>query len=167
MRDRAKALVLAVAVAGTVVSCGAGGGQVATFPTAVDRLHITRTPGLFALPPLDREISDSSAVGKLAADIQRLPLLTTGVVDCPVDFGTAYQLAFGGAAGTVWSAVVDVSGCRAVSLSNGPTRSALNADAFFTDLAAAVGLTQVELIPVPCPSPTGGLCYPQRAPRTG
>lgn len=135
---------------------------VATTPADGAMLHIRRQPGLFILPPLDRSITDAAVVMRLASDFEQLPPLPSGTFSCPADAGPTYTLAFSIAGTSPWSAVISVAGCRAVTLSDGPTRwAALNTTPLFTDLRTALGLTQDELVPAPCPAVQGGHCYPQ------
>lgn len=125
-------------------------------------VRITRTPGLFVLPPLAQTITDRAIAGGLASDIESLPVFPSGIVSCPVDFGTSYTLAFSTAGGGAWSAVISVLGCRRVKLSDGRVLSALNASKLFADLGGALDLAPDELIPRPCDGATVGTrCYPQ------
>lgn len=121
-------------------------------------VHITRNPGLVVVPKLDRTITDAAIATQLANDIQNLPAFPNGAMNCPVDFGTTYSLAFSSG----WSAVASVQGCQTVKLSDGRTLWAWNATKLFTDLGSALGLAQDELIPIPCPAALAGTrCYPQ------
>lgn len=150
----ARLAVVAVLVV-VVAACGGGAGA------AGASVRITRTPGLFILPPVGRTVTDVAVVTRLASDIEKLPLFPSRSVACPADTGTSYTLAFAIPGKSPWTAVVSVSGCRGVTLSDGPTRSAASSPSLFTDLGSALGLALDELIPGACPAPTGGRCYAQ------
>ncbi|MFI5286800.1 MAG: hypothetical protein ACHQ4F_10830 [Candidatus Dormibacteria bacterium] len=134
---------------------------------AIDQsIRITRNPGLFILPALDRTITDTGTVARLRADIDRLPPLPAGVMSCPVDFGTTYTLMFKDSGQPVLTAVLAAQGCRVVRLSDGRVLWGVNATSLYTDLGTALGLTQDELIPFPCPALGRSVCYPQPTPRS-
>lgn len=144
----------------TLVACGTPGPD-----QTVTAVHITRTPGLFVLPPIDQTIIDRSVARQLAEDINSLPAFPKEPISCPNDFGTTYTLVFSTVSGGSWSAVISVLGCRTVKLSDGRTLWALNSPKVFTDLRSALGLAPDELIPQPCPAETpGSRCYPQPSP---
>ena len=129
--------------------------------TSAPRLQITRTPGLLILPPLAATITNPSTVNRLVDDIRELPPFPAGTTSCPVDFGTSYKLDFRSAGKTFLTAVISVQGCQGVQLSDGGSLWAANAPSLFTDLGAALSLKPGELIPFPCPAPSGTICYPQ------
>ncbi len=138
--------------------CGAaafGAGAAAT------SLQITRTPGLFILPAVDQTIDDPSTINRLQADIDQLPPFPSGTMSCPIDFGTSYNLVFTGAGLTTETAVISAQGCRAVKLSDGRVLWASDSTSLYNDLGAALGLSQAQLIPFPCPPLQGTVCYPQ------
>jgi hypothetical protein len=132
--------------------------------TNAPSLQITRTPGLFILPPLAATITDSSTVNRLLDDIRQLPPFPPGTTSCPVDFGTSYKLEFRTAGKPFLTAVISVQGCQGVQLSDGESLWAANAASLFTDLGAALSLKPGQLIPFPCPPPSGTICYPQPSP---
>lgn len=150
-------LALVAVVIFVVAACGGAAAAAAS-------VHITRTPGLFILPPVDRTVTDPRMVMRLASDIEGLPLLPSRSIACPADTGTSYTLAFAIPGASPWTAVISVSGCRGVTLSDGPARSAASSASLFTDLGTALGLPLDELIPGPCPAPTGARCYAQPTP---
>jgi hypothetical protein len=129
--------------------------------TSAPSLQITRTPGLFILPPLAATITNPSTVNRLLDDIRELPPFPAGTTSCPVDFGTSYKLDFRSAGKSFLTAVISVQGCQGVQLSDGGSLWAGNAPSLFTDLGAALSLKPGELIPFPCPAPSGTICYPQ------
>lgn len=152
----------------TLIACGGSGPSLTPIQT-VTGVHITRTPGLLVLPPIDKTITDRTVAGQLADDIHSLPAFPKGPVFCPIDFGTTYDLVFSTlSAGAPWSAVVSVLGCRTVKLNDGQTLWAINSPKLFTDLGSALGLAPDELVPRPCPAETAGSrCYPQPSPPNG
>jgi hypothetical protein len=141
-----------------------GAFVLAESPAGAGSVRITRDPGLLVLPPVDRTITDPATVSKLASDIEGLPAFPKGAINCPADFGTGYRLAFDMPGQSPWTAVIDVSGCRTVTPSDGPVRWGIGSRALFTDLGAALALAPGELTPFPCPAPSGSRCYPERAP---
>lgn len=144
----------------TLVACGGPGPD-----QTVTAVHITRTPGLFVLPPIDQTINNRSVAGQLAKDIDSLPAFPKGSTYCPIDFGTTYTLVFSTVSAGSWSAVISVLGCRTVKLSDGRTLWAINSPKVLTDLGSALGLAPDELTPLPCPAETpGSRCYPQPSP---
>ena len=132
--------------------------------TRAPSVQITRTAGLFILPPLASTITNASTVNRLLDDIRQLPPFPAGVMSCPIDFGTSYKLEFKSAGKSFLTAVISVQGCQGVRLSDGRSLWAANASSLFTDLGAALSLTPGELIPFPCPPPIGTICYPQPRP---
>ena len=138
-------VIAAAAVTGVLlVACGVTNAGPAM-------LHITRTPGAFILPALDREITDRPTVDRLAGDIQSLPAMPAGAVYfCPIDFGTTYLLAFTREGERPWTASVQVMGCQMVTLGDGRVRLANGATSLFLDLRTALGLSDAELVPKPC-----------------
>ena len=132
---------------------------------AITAVHITRNPGLFVLPEIDKSITDRAVAGALAGDIEALPAFPDGAFLCPIDFGTTYDLTFSTVSRSSWSAVVSVKGCQGVTLSEGRVRRAFGAVKLFNDLGAALGLAPDELVPMPCPPPAPGAhCYAQPVP---
>ena len=124
----------------------------------VDSVHITRNPGLFVAPPIDRVITDRRTAEILAGDIEALPPFPSGTMFCPIDYGTTYNLAFSSG----WSAVVSVRGCQQVAISDGRELWAWGRQKLFSDLGNALGLAPDELVLQPCaPAAAGERCYPQ------
>jgi len=160
------ALVAAALLAGCGATAPEHGASTPNLERAADvaSLRITRTPGLFILPPLDRTITDTATIDRLESVITKLPPIPRGAFACPIDFGTTYTLVFTNADGTTLTAVVSVLGCRQVKLSGGRVLWAVSSTSLYVDLAAALGLTQDELVPLPCPAPGRSVCYPQPTP---
>ena len=101
-----------------VLVAGCGTAQLVDSASAPS-LQITRTPGLFILPPLAATITNPSTVNRLLDDIRELPPFPAGTTSCPVDFGTSYKLDFRSAGKTFLTAVISVQGCQGVQLSDG------------------------------------------------
>ena len=118
--------------------------------TQVD-VHITRTPGLLALPALDLTVGDSALAARLATDIRSLPVAPS-VCAGGVDYGTSYSLTFASPGTPSWTAVIQVFGCDEVTISNGAARQ-VRSPALWADLAQALDLTSDELRPLPCGGP--------------
>jgi hypothetical protein len=135
-----------------------GPSAVASIAAAASTVRVTRDPGLFVMPQLDRTITNQQTVRRLATDILALPAGPSGTQSCPADFGTSYTLRFTGEA--PWSAVVDVFGCRTVRLSEGRNLWSLTTPSFEPDLAAALGLSTGDFSPIPCMAGQTR-CYPQ------
>ncbi len=135
-----------------------GPSAIASISAAATSVRITRDPGLFVMPQLDRTITNPLTVRRLANDILALPAGPSGTQSCPADFGTSYTLRFTG--GAPWSAVVDVRGCRTVRLSDGRNLWSLTTPSFEPDLAAAIGLSTGDFSPIPCAAGQTR-CYPQ------
>lgn len=131
---------------------------IASISAAATTVRVTRDPGLFVMPQLDRTITNHQTVRRLATDILALPAVPSGTYSCPADFGTSYTLRFTG--GAPWSAVVDVFGCRTVRLSDGRNLWSLTTPSFEPDLAAALGLSTGDFSPIPCMAGQTR-CYPQ------
>jgi hypothetical protein len=131
---------------------------IASISAAATTVRVTRDPGLFVMPQLDRTITNQQTVRRLATDILELPGVPSGTHSCPADFGTSYTLRFTG--GAPWSAVVDVFGCRTVRLSDGRNLWSLTTTSFNPDLAAALGLSTGDFSPIPCMAGQTR-CYPQ------
>jgi hypothetical protein len=146
-----------------VLASGCGTARLVDSPTATS-VRITRTPGLFILPPLAVTITDPATAARLLDDINALPPFPAGTVSCPIDFGTSYTLTFRFAPPPQLTAVISAQGCRGVQLSDRRSLWAGNSPSLFADLGAALHLTQAALIPYPCPPPSGTLCYPQPSP---
>lgn len=127
-----------------------------TITAAVTNVDITRTAGLVLMPALRQQITNAGVAHRLAQDILALPVLATGVMYCPADFGTTYKLVFSPGP---WSATVAMQGCRTVQLSDG--RGLLGSNTLVVDLGAALGLQPSDLSPTPCASSTDVACYPQ------
>ena len=164
---RTIAMMRPMAIAGLllamlVTGCGAAVG---TTPTD-QSVRITRTPGLFILPPLDQTITDTETVSRLRADIEGLPTFPAGTTSCPIDFGTSYTLVFNDPGQPALRAVVSAQGCSWVTLSDGPVLWALTSQSLYSDLGAALGLSPDELMPLPCPPARGTVCYQQPTPRS-
>ena len=92
----------------------------------------------------------------------RLPPFPAGTIACPADFGTSYKLVFEDRGQPALTAVISAQGCRGVTLSDGRVLWALSSPSLDTDLGAALGLTQDQLIPFPCPPPQGTVCSGDR-----
>jgi hypothetical protein len=135
-----------------------GPSAIASISAAAIAVRVTRDPGLFVMPPLDRTITEQKTVRALATDILALPTVPSNSLSCPADFGTSYTLRFTG--GAPWSAVVDVLGCRTVQLSNGRNLWSATTPSFDPDLAAALGLSISDFSPIPCMAGQSR-CYPQ------
>ncbi len=168
---RIQALVLASCVVGLAGCSSSTSSPRSASPAAAPTttvvttsVRITRTPGLYILPQIDRTITDAAVAARLAMDIEQLPLAPSGPVSCPADFGTSYTLTFNVPGASAWTAIVHVTGCLLVTLSDGPARSAPTSTSLYTDLGAALGLVQDELDPRPCPVPPGEHCYAQATP---
>jgi hypothetical protein len=144
---------------------GCGVAVLGTTPTNAS-VRITRTPGLFILPPLAQTITDTEAVTRLRADIEGLPTFPAGTISCPADAGTSYTLLFNDPGQSALRAVVSAQGCRGVTLSDGRVLWALTSPSLYSDLGAALGLSPDELMPFPCPPPRGTVCYQQPAPKS-
>lgn len=159
------AIAVHVAPANKTAGVVGNGAPPNTSPNASPpSVRITRTPGLFILPQIDRTITDAAVAARLATDIEQLPIASgDGPVMCAADFGTSYTLTFNLPGESAWTATVNVAGCRVAKLSNGPTRAATSIS-LFSDLGAALGLTNDELDPRPCPLPPGEHCYAQPTP---
>jgi hypothetical protein len=155
-------IALAIVVGSLLAGCGAAvlGGS-----GGDSSLQITRSPGLFILPPVNRAISDPAVISRLTADINQLRGFPAGVTSCPIDFGTSYQLVLRSDGKPGLTAVISAQGCKGVKLGNGRELWAATSPKLFTDLGAALGLARDELIPFPCPPITGTVCYPQPTPR--
>jgi hypothetical protein len=135
-----------------------GPSAVASIAAAASTVRVTRDPGFFVMPQLDRTITNQQTVRRLATDILALPAVPSGTYSCPADFGTSYTLRFTG--GAPWSAVVDVFGCRTVRLSDGHNLWSLTTSSLESDLAAALGLSTSDFSPIPCMAGQTR-CYPQ------
>lgn len=146
-----------------VLVAGCGTGRLVD-TTSAPSVQITRTTGLFILPPLAATVTVPSTVNRLLDDIRQLPPFPVGTISCPIDFGTSYKLEFKSAGKSFLTAVISAQGCQGVQLSDGGSLWAANATSLFTDLGAALSLKPGELIPSPCPPPSGTICYPQPGP---
>ena len=113
-----------------------------------EKVQIVRTPGGLALPPLDKTVTASQVVARLAADVEGLPLQPEGW-HCPADLGTLYRLQFVAPGGS-WTAVYDVQGCESVQIGSERLRTAATSPRFWSDLGSAVGLTALEVRPTLC-----------------
>jgi hypothetical protein len=131
---------------------------VASISAAATAVRVTREPGSFVMPQLDRTITNQQTVRRLATDILALPAFPSGTYSCPIDFGTTYTLRFTG--GAPWSALVDVLGCHTVQLSDGRNLWSLTTPSFETDLAGALDLSTGDFSPIPCMAGQTR-CYPQ------
>lgn len=97
------ALSLAVLVL-LFVGCGATGPQATlqlpmTATTArlqVSAVHVLRTSAFPAnhIPPLDQTVTDARQAQQLYDALYTLPPFPSGAMNCPADFGVAYQLTF-------------------------------------------------------------------------
>ena len=168
LTTRSSAMTRRMAVGGLLLSVFVVGCSPAVLDahTTDQSVRITRNPGLFILPALDQTITDTGTVARLRADIDRLPPLPAGVMSCPIDFGTTYTLMFKGSGQPLLTAVLAAQGCRVVKLSDGRVLWAVSSTSLYTDLGAALGLTQDELIPFPCPAPGRSVCYQQPTPKS-
>lgn len=123
------------------------------------QLHITRSPGNLELPSLDRTIRDPANIAALAADIRGLPPYPI-YERCPVSFGTYYSLTFEGPGSLQWSVIVQAQGCEIVQVPGQPPQWAAHSPQLWSDMAVALNLTQNELQPAGCPTPTDVGCVP-------
>jgi hypothetical protein len=163
LRSTSMKRMLSLGLLIAVLASGCGTARLVDSATDAS-VRITRTPGLFILPPLAVTITDPATVARLLDDINTLPPFPTGTFSCPIDFGTSYTLAFGAGAVPQLTAVISAQGCRGVRLSDRRSLGALNSPPLFADLGTALHLTQAALIPYPCPPPSGTLCYTQPSP---
>lgn len=131
---------------------------IASISASATAVRVTRDPGSFVMPQLDRTITNQQTVRRLATDILALQAVPSGTAHCPADFGTTYTLRFTG--GAPWSALVDVLGCGTVQLSDGRNLWSLTTPSFETDLAAALDLSTSDFSPIPCMAGQTR-CYPQ------
>ena len=113
-----------------------------------DKVQIVRTPGGLAIAPLNKTVSASQLVARLAADIEGLPLQPVPW-HCPSDFGTSYRLTFVAPRGS-WTAVYEVGGCQTVQIGTGRLQTAGTSPRFWSDLGSALGLTALEVRPTLC-----------------
>ena len=112
------------------------------------RVQIVRLPGSLALPPLNKTVTASQLVARLATDVESLPLQPTPW-HCPNDFGTSYRLTFVAPGGN-WTAVYGVQGCELVQIGSGRLRTAATSQRFWGDLGSGLGLTVLEVRPTLC-----------------
>ena len=97
---------------------GPAGGQ--RIPSAARAVTLSLQPNMntSAKPTASVTITNPTAVARLAALIDGLPLFPPGTYSCPADFGTALVLTFraspGGPALAV--ATIELSGCEGIDL---------------------------------------------------
>ena len=120
--------------------------------TNQNEVRIVRTAGGLSLPRLDRTITNTQTISRLAADVRSLPILPADE-HCPADLGTVYTLTFVQAS-VAWSAAIHAQGCEAVQLSTGATLWAVKSKATWDDLAVALRMSRSEVNPVVCVGPT-------------
>jgi hypothetical protein len=103
----------------------------------LDRVVVTLHPGLpqthaRQLLPRGITVSDPARVQALAAALCRLPAMPQTPVNCPMDTGGGYRLAFAAGGRAYPPVTVETSGCRSVSglgpvrLASGPVSATLH-----------------------------------------
>jgi hypothetical protein len=120
---------------------------------STSQLRIVRVPGMLVLPPLDRTISDSKTIDRLATDIRALPLVPLDE-RCPASFGTIYSLTFAPAGMPRWTATIQAFGCEVVEIGDGPLHWAANSPRLWSELGVALGLSADQLQPPVCLGPS-------------
>ena len=107
----------------------------------LDRVVVTLHPGLpqshlHQVMPRGITISDPARVRAIAAALCGLPAMTHTPVNCPMDTGGGYRLAFSAAGRTFPPVVIEATGCRSVS-GLGPVR--VTSGPFWTTLHKELG----------------------------
>ena len=157
-RSRMTRVVGTTGVAAVIVASAAAAAIVLAFHNPArtgvaargtpQKVQIVRLPGSLALPQLNKTVTASHLVARLAADVESLPLQPTPW-HCPNDFGTSYRLTFVAPGGS-WTAVYGVQGCKSVQIGSGRLQTAANSQRFWSDLGSALGLTALEVRPTLC-----------------
>ena len=121
-------------------------------------LRVTRTSAFprNGIPPFDATTDNAASVRQFYQTLLALPAPPSGPINCPADFGVAYQLTF--YAGTVATAraTVDAGGCGLVTV-GGSTHWWIQSPSFWQEFADTLGVPVADLYPVvPQPTGTGG-----------
>jgi hypothetical protein len=138
---------------------GSTSGGPASGSASESQLHIVRIPGKLVLPSLDRTISGSPTIARLATEIRGLPLFPR-YERCAASFGLSYALTFTSAGSSPWTATIQAEGCEGVQVAGQPVHWAAHSPQIWTDLATVLGLRADQLQPSVCIGPTTPNCVP-------
>jgi len=116
----------------------------------VDHILVHRRAGLNNQPPAGaepstRDLRDPTAVQRLRQELCALPPYPDQVMHCPFDTGVKIDLYLMDGTGVRISAEAAARGCRPVIVGSDHARWALQADALWEDVAAALGVTPQQM----------------------
>jgi hypothetical protein len=122
---------------------------------AFTSLHVLRTSAFPQnhIPPFEATTRDPAKVRQFYQTLLALPTPPSGPINCPADFGVAYQLTFNSGTTVSSRATVDASGCGFVKI-DGTTRGWVRSDTFWQQLADTLGVPESAVYPV-TPQPGG------------
>jgi hypothetical protein len=86
-------------------------------------------------------VSNRSRVRVVARALCALPVMPTGIHNCPADFGIIYHLAFSAPGRIVSSVSAEIGNCEVVRGVGASTRWVARSPGFWTTLGMAMGLT--------------------------
>jgi hypothetical protein len=139
--------VVGVGVVGLALFGVACGGSSLAPVDGVTSLHVTKSDGIAGNPPppkLDLSVTDEAKARDVYAATLALPPPPSGRTNCPSDVGVSDTFDFLSGSRVVTTAVVDVSGCRFVTISGMSARWAIDQD-YWTTLAADLGVDVTTL----------------------
>jgi hypothetical protein len=138
---------------------GSTSGGPASGSASQSQLRIVRIPGNLVLPSLDRTISGSPTIERLATAIRSAPLVPLDE-RCAASFGLVYSLTFTADGSSPWTATIQAEGCEVVQVAGHPLQWAVHSPQIWTDLASLLGLGVDQLQPSVCISPATRNCVP-------
>jgi hypothetical protein len=139
--------VVGVGVVGLALFGVACGGSSLAPIDGVTSLHVTKSDGIAGNPPppkLDLMVTDQAKARDVYAATLALPAPPSGRTNCPIDFGVSDTFEFLSGSRVVTTAVLEVSGCRFVTISGMSVRWAIHQD-YWTTLAADLGVDVTTL----------------------
>jgi hypothetical protein len=108
-------------------------------PTTLRVVRPKSTLG-YSYPALDRTITNATTTLQLYQMALALPPFTSGIINCPADFGVEYQLTFSQPSQTPQHMTLDASGCQFLTIASPPQHARFSNDAFRNLLAHMIGL---------------------------
>jgi len=107
-----------LAVIGVTVSCAQTVASAGVVRDGATSVLVQQYGGLNDLPPLGLiasvQVSDPSEISRLSSELKALPPFPSGTMNCPMDDGSYFAIAFSYGDGTSAKVKVEARGCQGV-----------------------------------------------------
>ena len=151
MTKRAAWLSIGGGITGIIILAVVTVTLMAAHAAPITSVTIVRTRAAEGIPTTTfspQTVNDAAKAQHLYNAVRNLPQPTgNGMINCPLDLGTRYQLAFRSASGVQLTARLDGSGCHFLVIAGG--QGYFTDAAFWQLLAETFGISEEQLLPVP------------------